>query len=425
MTNRLPEKVTVFLSLILLLISGTVSSQDTTSIDYPEPIECPGNIIYIPINVNDIQAIDSIYLSIQYNPENFKFLTFRQINPILNQNGTALIDTIGDNVISFRWDATPGQTVSMTNSKLFELGFEIQSGDSLFFDESISMYRDTSGGNIPMTYVGDRINMYPQMSIEIEEVNSTCPGECDANIAAFVTGGLRPYQIRWRENQQALLDSIFTGACGNEQLKIKVTDANGCVLDTIFHVTALDSVEVSITADPDTIYMQNPVINFSFEGDDSVVDWYWDFGDNSQQTREEAPIHLYGGAANPDIESYTARLVTTSESGCTQITEKIMLISELPIFIPNVFTPGNQDGSNDYFKIAKKTSDSEKVPVDKEYIRMELVVFDRWGRKVYENNNYRNDWDGDRLPEGTYFYRLNTFGYYKNESFKGSVTILR
>ena len=56
---------------------------------------------------------------------------------------------------------------------------------------------------------------------------------------------------------------------------------------------------------------------------------------------------------------------------------------------------------------------------------MELLVFDRWGRKVYDDNDYSNDWDGDNLPEGTYYYRLNTYGYYKNESFKGAVTILR
>jgi hypothetical protein len=56
---------------------------------------------------------------------------------------------------------------------------------------------------------------------------------------------------------------------------------------------------------------------------------------------------------------------------------------------------------------------------------MELVVIDRWGRKVYSSENYRNNWDGGNLPDGTYYYKLDTFGYFRNDSYKGAVTILR
>jgi hypothetical protein len=58
-------------------------------------------------------------------------------------------------------------------------------------------------------------------------------------------------------------------------------------------------------------------------------------------------------------------------------------------------------------------------------MRLELVVLDRWGRKVYDNDNYKNDWDGGNLPDGTYYYRLNTYGYFRDETYRGAVTILR
>jgi hypothetical protein len=35
-----------------------------------------------------------------------------------------------------------------------------------------------------------------------------------------------------------------------------------------------------------------------------------------------------------------------------------------------------------------------------------LQVFSRWGNKVYETSTYRNDWRGDNLPDGVYYYLL-------------------
>jgi gliding motility-associated-like protein len=62
---------------------------------------------------------------------------------------------------------------------------------------------------------------------------------------------------------------------------------------------------------------------------------------------------------------------------------------------PNVFTP-NGDGENDalYFEGLEEFPGSV------------LVVFSRWGQKIYENNNYQNDWSPTNLSDGTYFFIL-------------------
>ncbi len=52
-----------------------------------------------------------------------------------------------------------------------------------------------------------------------------------------------------------------------------------------------------------------------------------------------------------------------------------------------------------------------------------MVIYNRWGKKVYEGDDYKNDWNGDDLPAGTYFYVVNAPNM-KSE-LKGSVTILR
>jgi gliding motility-associated-like protein len=72
--------------------------------------------------------------------------------------------------------------------------------------------------------------------------------------------------------------------------------------------------------------------------------------------------------------------------------------------IYNMVTP-NDDGENDYWIISG---------ID-EYPDNDAMIFNRWGDKikVYQSyNNTDNHWDGtnengNRLPDGTYYYILN------------------
>jgi gliding motility-associated-like protein len=65
------------------------------------------------------------------------------------------------------------------------------------------------------------------------------------------------------------------------------------------------------------------------------------------------------------------------------------------IIIPNVVTP-NGDGINDFFRI----NGLENFPGST------LTVFNRWGNKIYNSDNYNNDWAPD-VNDGTYFYVIN------------------
>lgn len=86
------------------------------------------------------------------------------------------------------------------------------------------------------------------------------------------------------------------------------------------------------------------------------------------------------------------------------------------LFIPNIFSPNN-DGANDQFVIPGLPPNSH------------LQVFDRWGDKVLDRENYRNNWPSaslgltaDRLPEGTYYYVLRLES---GEVYRGWVLIMR
>lgn len=81
---------------------------------------------------------------------------------------------------------------------------------------------------------------------------------------------------------------------------------------------------------------------------------------------------------------------------------------------PNVFTPNN-DNINDTYKI----SGLELYPEN------EFTILNRWGNHIYEKKSYQNNWTGDGLNEGTYFYVLKVKADDKWEIFKGFITLIR
>ena len=68
--------------------------------------------------------------------------------------------------------------------------------------------------------------------------------------------------------------------------------------------------------------------------------------------------------------------------------------------VPNIVTP-NGDGLNDVFRVL--------APAPR---ALRLQVFDRWGRRVYGNDDYRGEWPGEpRPPAGVYYYLLHDTTY--------------
>ena len=83
---------------------------------------------------------------------------------------------------------------------------------------------------------------------------------------------------------------------------------------------------------------------------------------------------------------------------------------EHAVEIPNIITP-NGDGYNEYFHISKIEL----------YRKSELRILDRWGKEVLYRVNYQNNWNGDGLSSGVYYYFLNLRR--NNQVYKGTLTI--
>ena len=111
------------------------------------------------------------------------------------------------------------------------------------------------------------------------------------------------------------------------------------------------------------------------------------------------------------IHQYVIRAKERNGSG-ESWSNSIQLELQHPVYIPNVFTP-NGDVYNQYFEILKIQL----------YKDSDFAVFSRWGSKVYSAHGYTNNWDGEDLDSGVYFYMLDLKR--GNKIMKGSLSILR
>ena len=115
---------------------------------------------------------------------------------------------------------------------------------------------------------------------------------------------------------------------------------------------------------------------------------------------------LYISNATPNMEGWKYRVIV--DNACYVCSDQVISEeSELiisPFFIPNAFSPDG-DGVNDTWVIDGLSR----------YASNKISIYSRWEEKVYEVNDYQNDWNGvsntssgmDRLPEGTYFYYID------------------
>jgi gliding motility-associated-like protein len=221
---------------------------------------------------------------------------------------------------------------------------------------------------------------------------------------AVVLGTTQPYQsYSWSNGG----NSATTSVTGSGTVTVTVIDADGCQGTSAPFQVTFEGPQAAFTTTPPSPQPPGTTVDIedtSTATGGTIVSWQWDLGD--------------GGTANtPDVSwtyddpgSYTITLVVTSANGCVDTATVVYVIRPTDIEVPNVFTPNN-DGQNDTFVIDNL-----------QFFGNTLTIYNRWGMVVYEAVNYRNNWRGTDLPDGTYFYNLVLED---GREFTGHVTLLR
>lgn len=140
----------------------------------------------------------------------------------------------------------------------------------------------------------------------------------------------------------------------------------------------------------------------------------WNFGDGSAITHEFSPSHLFRRTG-----TFTTCLIALSSEGCADtVCKKVEADIHTALDIPTAFSP-NGDGKNDILYI--RGGGIETVS---------LMIFNRWGEKVFECSSIDIGWDGSYKGKpqemDAYAYVLSaTFIDGSSSTKKGNVTLLR
>ncbi len=183
-------------------------------------------------------------------------------------------------------------------------------------------------------------------------------------------------------------------------------DANECIVA----VTSQAEISVrpiptgEIMVEPDVFFTGEPV-RFQFATTSEPTNWAWHFGDGNGSA-DAAPVHAFSNGGTIPITV----LVTGGNNCQAQFMSEIHINQDLTM-IPNVFTP-NGDNYNERFEI-----------VGLEKSSWTLTVVNRWGKVVYHNSDYQNQWDGGNLPAGIYYYHVKN--HHRDISYEGYLHLLR
>src|SRR5690606_3938287 len=234
---------------------------------------------------------------------------------------------------------------------------------------------DSNGCVITESFVLTSANT---LRIETSITEPGCYGESNGMMNIFVITGEEPVTYSWTgpNGFTASGSSIFDIEAGD--YTVTAQDANGCVLTETYTVNQPDRLIIKPLTSP--VYSNG--FNLSdFQAGDGIIDgprvnggtqsysfnWTSENGYTSQSSNN---------LLNLDADTYM--LVVTDANMCTD-TAYITLTEPDILEMPNGISP-NGDGFNDFFTVRGL----ENYPNNK------LLVFNRWGNQVYEEQNYRN-----------------------------------
>jgi gliding motility-associated-like protein len=206
-----------------------------------------------------------------------------------------------------------------------------------------------------------------------------------------------------------VVDALFDGISeGTETITITIVYDNGC--------TGNDTISA-------TIYIQNVDPLVAQASGDTIVCTPEELAVLSSSISGGVPPYgiLWTNSAGVTSSVIVGPLVSTTYSytvidscGNTATSNDVFVNVQCEPVPPNVFTP-NGDGENELFVV---------LNLD-QYPGSRLLVYNRWGRVVYDDDNYQNDWDGGDLSEGVYYFIVYPNSEDEIEPIAGHVSIFR
>ncbi|HPM40084.1 MAG TPA: gliding motility-associated C-terminal domain-containing protein, partial [Bacteroidales bacterium] len=234
------------------------------------------------------------------------------------------------------------------------------------------------------------INVIQSPVVDYSTTQSHC-GQSDGNIMTNVTGGIPPYIYQWSNG--ANTSNLNNISAGNYTLT--VSDSNGCSSYISIILSDAPMPQANFAPKPQITTIDDPIIyfeNYSI----GASSYQWDFGDGYSST-DYSPSHKYD---LPGV--YYVVLSVSDQYGCTDTVGGEIIIRDIfTIYLPNTFTPNENDLNDRYIIIGNN--------IDPSYF--EMRIFNRWGKELFYTTDINQGWNGnfngEPVPEGVYVVKVS------------------
>jgi gliding motility-associated-like protein len=260
----------------------------------------------------------------------------------------------------------------------------------------------------PVPILGQLTDVPGIYTLELQQANG-----CDSIITQeliVVPSNIEQTEVFCEGGSKEVFDSVFTTS--GRICRTETHPVTGCSVTTCINVVETPNPQVPEQGEPPVIFVGDSTI---INTPDIFATYEWIPFDPAVLECDDCPDPW----ASPDT-STTFILVVKDGNGCIDTAEyRVLVCNDEEVHIPNAFTP-NGDGSNDLFRV---------VPTEGAEVIRSLLVFNRWGQKVYEGSGVNAQWDGkigdQPAASDVYVWILDYECGGKSVRENGEVTLLR
>ena len=291
-----------------------------------------------------------------------------------NENESVLVNNFSTNYTKLEWDLGDGRSVS---GNLDTITYEKQGTYTI----TLTAINETNGCS---NSISEMVTIGHVFDEDGSTINFQDTSICGGDTIQFFSGP-NSLSYKWSPTTYLSDPNISSPKCFPQEditYTVTITDpSNNCSLEYTTTITVksiklegdIRTEELGCSAN-NTVYFDD----ISYEGDTISLD----LGDGTKLSEI------------PDSYSYSSsgimliKLLVTS--GACSIPKQWNFTSSSGIY--NTLTPNN-DGKNEIFMLPE--------------VGFDLLIFDRWGKIIYQNDDYQNDWKPDDVHQGSYIYRAS------------------
>ncbi|MEM9831467.1 MAG: gliding motility-associated C-terminal domain-containing protein [Bacteroidota bacterium] len=388
--------------MIVSFATGYDPALDSILVTLPENMELAWDEAVGQLEIsgkNSLQAYQTIARSLRYQSTAENAQTNRQVVIQVFSAGTPSNQLL--RTIQLIENAPP--IITSFNKKV------AQNGASGFTSsEFLSNYTDSDNSPTPNQFGSLRIISLPTQGVLTLANDTITQSDIDASPDGFFLSTENIEQLLYRPNVDYL---------GEDQWTWNAFDGAELAEDSaLVSFTVVPALSSSLS---DTVICPGETLELTVEvlsGEAPYTfSWFCDReGCQIQSGQNEAVV-----AVSP-VETTQYIVQITSSQGLDSIQDTVFVqaidCSDVPLEIPSAFTP-NGDGFNDYWEL----------PNAGIFSSVQVAIYDRFGKSIFESSNYQNDWDGTyrgkELPAGSYYYSIVVPR--ELQEYTGTVTLLR